>query len=288
VAFLTPQAALIRIIDPMEPPQGFERVEHEGAVLVLREGLAPALLEAGVADPVGLVEAQPTEHAGRGKLARVELEGGPALVRPLLRGGLLGKLIRRLSFDPWRSVAELAVSAEAAARGASVLDVLAAVTRRVGLGFQHGLVTREVTGARDLMGALKDARGRERAAALRAAGDAVRALHDAGVDHVDLNLKNVLLRPDGRALVIDLDRCRIGRLDLSWERRRSNLLRLLRSWVKLGSVHPGRVHPRDPLRLARAYARGDRELRRRLVRAGRGARFPLRRLLWRLFPPRIP
>ncbi|MGH7212086.1 MAG: lipopolysaccharide kinase InaA family protein, partial [Acetobacteraceae bacterium] len=42
------------------------------------------------------------------------------------------------------------------------------------------------------------------------AKEAVRALHDAGIEHADLNLKNILIAADAggaqvRALVIDLD-----------------------------------------------------------------------------------
>ncbi|MCO5171980.1 MAG: hypothetical protein M9894_37250 [Planctomycetes bacterium] len=268
----------------LEPPPGFTRVERAGAVLVVREGLADALVAAGIEDPEALVARSPAALVGRGRLARVDLgAAGRAIVRPLLRGGLLGKLVRRVSFDRARALTELRVSAEAAARGAVVLDVLAAVTRPTGLGWRHGLVTREVEGAIDLAAALAAyPGGRDRRRALRAAGAAVRRLHDAGVDHVDLNLKNVLLRPDGQALVIDLDRCRLGAGPAPAHVREENLVRLLRSWTKLGVQAPGRTRPRDPLALLRGYAPGDRALRRRLVAAGRAARFGCRRVVWRL------
>lgn len=268
----------------LEPPPGFTRVERAGAVLVVRDGLADALVAAGIDDPEALVARSPAPLVGRGRLARVDLgAAGRAIVRPLLRGGLLGKLVRRVSFDRARALSELRVSAEAAARGAVVLDVLAAVTRPTGLGWRHGLVTREVEGAVDLAHALAAfPAGRERRRALRAAGAAVRRLHDAGVDHVDLNLKNVLLRPDGQALVIDLDRCRLGPGPAPAPVREENLLRLLRSWTKLGVQAPGRTRPGDPLALLLAYAPDDRALRRRLVAAGRAARFGCRRVVWRL------
>ncbi|MBX3471389.1 MAG: hypothetical protein KF878_31350 [Planctomycetes bacterium] len=268
----------------LEPPPGFTRVERAGAVLVVRDGLADALVAAGIDDPEALVARSPAPLVGRGRLARVDLgAAGRAIVRPLLRGGLLGKLVRRVSFDRARALSELRVSAEAAARGAVVLDVLAAVTRPTGLGWRHGLVTREVEGAVDLAHALAAfPAGRERRRALRAAGAAVRRLHDAGVDHVDLNLKNVLLRPDGQALVIDLDRCRLGPGPAPAHVREGNLLRLLRSWTKLGVQAPGRTRPGDPLALLLAYAPDDRALRRRLVAAGRAARFGCRRVVWRL------
>ncbi len=271
-------------------PPGFERRAVDDAVVVARSDLIEALLAAGVDDPEGLARRAPSGHAGRGSLGRVELgAAGAAIVRPLVRGGLVGLLVRRRSLDAGRALAELRLCAEAGARGASVLEVLAAVTRRDGVGYTHGLVTREVVGARDLLAALRAGEGpRARARALAAAGRAVRRLHDAGVDHVDLNLKNVLLRPDGSALVLDLDRCRLAAGPASERVRVRNLLRLLRSWRKLAAAEPRSVQARDPLRFARAYARGERELLRRLVRAGRAARFPLHRLRWRLLPPRFP
>lgn len=274
----------------MQPPAGFTRVERDGAVVVVRSALEGVLLDAGIADPVGLVARAPSRLAGRGRLASVDLgPAGRAVVRPLLRGGALGWLVRRLalgglSLDRGRALAELVVSAEAAARGARVLDVLAAVTRPGPLGFTHGLVTREVEGARDLMAVLEREPAPARRAALLAAGRAVRRLHDAGVDHVDLNLKNILLAPDGEALVIDLDRCRLGQGPASDAVREANLLRLLRSWTKLGVRAPGAVRPRDPFLLLRGYApgRAERPRRRALVAAARArGGFGCRRVVWR-------
>lgn len=272
----------------VEPPEGFRTCQVDGATLILREGMADALLAAGVHDPESLVRRFPSAHRGRAALARLDLGGVGAIVRCLHRGGLFGKLVRRVSLDRTRALAELVVSARAAARGARVLEVLGAITRPAGLGWTHGLVTREVAGARDLLEVLRTTRGAARRAALRAAGESIARLHAAGVDHVDLNLKNVLLAPDGGALVIDLDRCRLaGEGPASWTVRERNLLRLLRSWHKLASVEPASVERRDPLRLLRAYAGEDRAARERLLAAGRRSTFPCRRLLWRLRPPRV-
>ncbi len=116
---------------------------------------------------------------------------------------------------------------------------------------------------------------------------------------MDLNVKNVLVAggpgvrgaeplagglgdlPQVRGVVIDLDR---GRADLDETARRRNLVRLLRSAVKL-SVRGGRLEPRDPFRFARAYARADRELRRSIVTWGRSALpwIRLRSFFWRVF-----
>ncbi|HBP23517.1 MAG TPA: hypothetical protein DEA08_37780 [Planctomycetes bacterium] len=270
-------------------PGGYERIEHGGARVVLRSDLREALLAAGVSDPAELIARQPaSDKAGRAALARVELEGvGPVLVRALTRGGLFGKLVRRLSWDPERAESELSVSATAAQQGANVPTVLAAVTRSVAGGYLHGLVSQELVGARDLVAVLREEQGRARSRALAAAGEAIRLLHEAGVDHVDLNLKNVLIDREGRGVVIDLDRCRIGADPVSEDTRRRNLLRLYRSWVKLSVAEPASVAAWDPLRLARAYARGERERLRALVDAGRAASFWSHRLRWSLFPPRF-
>ncbi|MEZ6187088.1 MAG: lipopolysaccharide kinase InaA family protein [Planctomycetota bacterium] len=271
----------------MELPPGYVELEVEGATLVIQDAVREALLAAGIHDPQALVARSPAAQRGRAALGAVELPDGRALVRPLTRGGALGKVVRRTSLDRERARRELLTSAGAAARGARVLEVLAAVTRKSGVGFEHAVVTREVPGARDLLAVLRAERGPARRRALREAGRAVRALHEAGVDHVDLNVKNVLFDAEGRALVIDLDRCALGPEAAPWPVRERNLLRLLRSWTKVGAADPDAIELRDPLRLAHGYAGEDRALRRRLRAAGAGERFPWRRLWWRLKPPRL-
>lgn len=281
----------------MQLPAGYQRFEVEGAVLVLHGEHSQPLLAAGVHDPAGLIARATGGPQGRTRLARVALgDSGTALVRCLHRGGLLGKLVRRLSFDPHRALAELLVSTGAAARGAHVLEVLGAVSRPERLGWVHGLITREVDGARDLQRVLRTTPpGADRTRALIAAGRAVARLHAAGVDHVDLNLKNVLLpraRDGGdgdHALVIDLDRCRIASGPASPAVVEGNLLRLLRSWHKLAAAEPAAVRPRDPLHFLRGYAPGPeaRARRRHLTALGRARRFFWRRLLWAVRPPRL-
>ncbi|HZU95820.1 MAG TPA: lipopolysaccharide kinase InaA family protein [Planctomycetota bacterium] len=266
----------------MDPPPGFVRLERDGAELVLLRGLEDALLALGIADPDALVARSPANGvAGRGALARLELPGGSALLRLYRRGGLLGKVVRRLSLDGERARAELALHARARERGAPVVEAVAAITRRRGAGFEHALATREVAGARDLQRVLGEARGRERRRALALAGEAVRALHDAGVEHADLNVKNVLVAGD-RAFVIDLDRGEL-REALDDEARRRNLIRLLRSALKL-RLREGTLESRDALRFARAYARGDRSLRSKLRGWGRAALpwIRLRSVAWKI------
>jgi len=79
-------------------------------------------------------------------------------------------------------------------------------------------------------------------------------MHDAGIVHADLNLKNLLVRDafdEPEAFVIDFDRARLaGRLGLG-ERMR-NLLRLDRSVLKWAASRRA-VSPLDRLRVLCIY-----------------------------------
>ena len=103
---------------------------------------------------------------------------------------------------------------------------------------------------------------------------AVRSMHDAGVDHVDLNLGNLLLAhgddDSPRCWIIDFDRARLGSRSLSFARRQRALRRLERSLVKRFGDAP----PLDRDQLYRVYAGEDAGLASRLEQGrGRGRDF---------------
>jgi tRNA A-37 threonylcarbamoyl transferase component Bud32 len=100
---------------------------------------------------------------------------------------------------------------------------------------------------------------RGRREALRAGGRAVRRLHDAGVLHPDLHVKNLLVpRGGGEALVLDLDGARVLPGGLSREDRAAQILRLDRSLVKMAFRAGARVPATDRRRLVLAYLGEDR------------------------------
>jgi tRNA A-37 threonylcarbamoyl transferase component Bud32 len=79
--------------------------------------------------------------------------------------------------------------------------------------------------------------------AWRAVGAAVAQLHQAGVEHADLNAHNLLLDAHGAVSVIDFDRGRL-RAPGIWVNR--NLRRLQRSLAKISRGLPaGRYSARD-------------------------------------------
>jgi hypothetical protein len=92
-------------------------------------------------------------------------------------------------------------------------------------------------------------------AALAAAARLIRRAHDAGLLHPDLNARNILLCPDGSAMVLDLDRAEL--LDeLSLSDRFAALARLYRSLHKLG-LAPDPVSDADWAIFYDAYAGDD-------------------------------
>jgi 3-deoxy-D-manno-octulosonic acid kinase len=217
---------------------------------------------------------------GRGAAPSVRLpNGATAVLRRYRHGGLLGGLTRSLLLGPARALSELAVTASAEGRGAPVPHVLCLVTWPIAGPFWSALIgTREEPRARELHTALlRAADARERLALVRAAGAAVRRLHDAGVEHRDLQFRNVLVAEESgapRIVVVDLDRARFWSEPMPVSRRAANLGRLARSAVKLGL--PGRAGGRRELAaFAGAYCAGDRALRRELRRRAGRERFKL-------------
>jgi tRNA A-37 threonylcarbamoyl transferase component Bud32 len=103
--------------------------------------------------------------------------------------------------------------------------------------YRGWLVTRRLTGARDFWAvAQAEDFAADKASWLEAAAGTVRAMHQCGIDHFDLNLKNILLRREAggaRAYIIDFDKSRVFNGAVPRGRGERNLARLKRSIEKL-------------------------------------------------------
>ena len=221
-----------------EVPEGFEKVAPgPGLTMLAARGFAHAGLASRILGPGG---GAPARHAGRAELRSLTLpDGGNALVRPYRHGGVLRRLTRdRFVSRPPRPFAELAVTAAARGRGVATVEVLAAlVAWGPGPWYRGCLVTRELEGARNLWDALQgDLSDEEKQSMLRRAGRSLRLMHEAGIDHRDLNLRNILVlrsAPCSEVYVIDFDTARLFPGPAPASRARRNLRRLLRSARKL-------------------------------------------------------
>jgi 3-deoxy-D-manno-octulosonic acid kinase len=209
--------------------------------------LAPLAAEFAAADPEQLPLAEGLlAHAGRGRLRRWSVAGQSICVRAYLRGGLFGSWWPRRRRSPGRLIEELALSAALDELGLPTPRALGGWAVRCAFGWELYLATVEVQGAADLAAVLSapsiDAEPpRTRRVLARSLGAFLRRLHDGGLDHPDLQPRNVLLRwPIGAAelepsampwWILDLDRASL-RPRLAAERRAASLARLWRWWIK--------------------------------------------------------
>ncbi len=249
--------------------------DESGACLLLaRPRHLPALVRAGLRDPATWDRACAAgAFGGRGRTGTIEVDPSLVLrVKRMRRGGITRGLWRDRFFGVRRLVANLTVPLAALRRGVATVEPIGLLVERGPLGLQRGwLATTDVTAASSLAERLASPTP-PASAELVLVLALIRGMHDRGVDHRDLNLGNVLLRPTPAGLVplvIDLDRARLHAGPLPFRLRARALCRLERSSVKLF----GRAPRRAGIDLRRvwyeAYAAGDPALAARLDRARR-------------------
>jgi 3-deoxy-D-manno-octulosonic acid kinase len=178
---------------------------------------------------------------GRGAAYAVETGAGTWVVRHYRRGGAVARLLgdRYARLGEARPLRELTASAAARSRGVPTPEVLAAVIYPAGAFYRADLATAYVPDSADLaettLGPARED-GPGRLQAWWAAGSLLRTAFDAGIEHADLNLRNILITrtADGvGALLLDLDRAIVHPGPVSAATRAALLRRLHRSRRKL-------------------------------------------------------
>ncbi len=202
-----------------------------------------------------------SEHVagGRGGVRFVATPAGRAVLRHYRRGGLVARVLGDrflwLGARRTRPLREFAVLAHAHALGLRVPRPVAARYVRQGAFYTADLATRAIEPARTLASLV--AHGEVGGFDWRALGRTIRAFHDAGVWHADLNAHNVLLDEAGTLWLLDFDRGWLGAPRDRW--RRANLARLERSLRKLGIARACADPERDTFAPLRAgYAKVGR------------------------------
>ncbi|MBR9988941.1 MAG: hypothetical protein KFH98_04250 [Gemmatimonadetes bacterium] len=134
---------------------------------------------------------------GRGAAYRMTLSGTDCIVRHYRRGGAVAHVLRDeyLRAGEPRPLRELHASIAARARGVDTPEVVAAIAYLAGPLYRADLATQFVPDSRDLAEVLfgSTANVAHREAAWRAAGAMLRTTFAAGVEHADLNLRNILI-----------------------------------------------------------------------------------------------
>lgn len=145
---------------------------------------------------------------GRGGARKLVLPGGKRVfLRQYLRGGLARYLVSDLYLlRPERPFRELVVTETARAAGCAVPTVLAVAVEEVGPFYRGWIVTEAIEDARPMIDLWLEEDEAGRRGLLGRVGATVRALHDAGVYHVDLTGHNVIVRADGGPVLLDFDR----------------------------------------------------------------------------------
>lgn len=153
-------------------------------------------------------------------------------LRPYRRGGLIARLSDAryvwTGLERTRAFREMRLTAELKQRGLPVPAPVAAGVWRHGPSYTATLITRLIPDVTALAERLPTATP----TLLKRVGHTVRRFHDAGLDHVDLNARNLLVDADDCVWLIDFDRCRL-RAPGRWQE--SNLARLARSLAKFGA-----------------------------------------------------
>ncbi len=189
----------------MKVLDGFRRIDVADGELWIAEDFEDGAERLGLTDQSrwnASIEAG--TRAGRGKIAHIEDAGRHLTLKQLRRGGLAARLWRDRFAARDRLIRNLSLPRAARQRGVATPAALALLVVGGPPGLWRGwLATETVVGGRDLGGLLLADGIRDRD--WRAALDAVRGLHDAGFEHPDLNLGNLLLDPAGRAWILDLD-----------------------------------------------------------------------------------
>lgn len=160
-----------------------------------------------------------TSLLGRAPVFVVRRGSSAWAVRRYTRGGAMASLLgdRYLRFGPTRPRMELAASRALRERGIPTPEIVAFATYEAGAFYRADLVTELVPDAMDLAEFLFLSTGDtpsddRRSEVLRASGELVRRLAEAGGYHRDLNAKNLLVprHDSGRAIfLLDLDGCRV-------------------------------------------------------------------------------
>ena len=185
---------------------------------------------------------------GRGAAWRVKLDGQVYVLRHYLRGGLMAPLLTDrylwLGLNRTRPMREWAVVSHALEHELMVPPVVAVRVERSGLFYRAAIMSRFIenrgTLASLLLNTSFDVNDWQQL------GQAISAMHQAGVDHADLNANNLLYTIDGKWCLLDFDKAVVRSRPDAWAQK--NLDRLLRSLRKikaLQEVHGGAFHFSD-------------------------------------------
>jgi 3-deoxy-D-manno-octulosonic acid kinase len=174
---------------------------------------------------------------GRNTAYFLRIEGFDLVLRHYWRGGLIGKVMGdrfgRVPARQSRAMREWDLLAWMRAHHLPVPQPIAARYSPSGLFYRADLVTRRIPNSRTLAEVVHE--GQTGVDIWRGVGHEIGRMHALGVDHTDLNCRNILIDTIGAVWLIDFDK---GRRTLPWAAAPRNLDRLYRSLEKERNRNP--------------------------------------------------
>jgi 3-deoxy-D-manno-octulosonic acid kinase len=277
-------------------PDGFSLMKVGRAELVIKDLHKDRLMGRKIHNPEALFRQHGDKARfmeGRGFLISLPMyeKGSERMViRHYEHGGIFRALTSDLFLGGSRPFRELSITEMARKAGLPTMEVLVAVKRPVFWPFYKGdLVSREIPNSTDLiqyLARLRKARGLKQLSKkrelIRQAGRLVRKMHEVGIYHSDLHLKNFVVEVKegtlGSLHIIDFDRATIIH-PLKSDKWFGNLLRLDRSvekWAAKGLP----ITRTDRLRFLKSYLGGEEERKASVRKYLKG--YLLRRMRYRL------
>jgi len=182
---------------------------------------------------------------GRGTSIFLKTPAGEAVWRHYHRGGLPGKFFKDQylwqgleTSRPWK---EMHLTQQLYDLGLPVPKPLAGAVKRQGLGYRADLITARIPGVVPLADFLPTAAEEQQKLALEAAAQVIKRFHQAGLNHTDLNPRNILVNPESLEVwLIDFDRCLLVPVDTNTAT--DNLFRLHRAFIKLDKQRANTWH----------------------------------------------
>jgi len=173
---------------------------------------------------------------GRGTSLFIKTPAGDAVWRHYHRGGLPGHLIKDsylwLGLEKTRAWQEFKLTAKLLTMGLPVPTPLAACVKPKGLFYSADLITLRIPNAQPLIDFLTTNDQQELSQLLEKVGQTVATFHAKGLNHVDLNPRNILVNPKlNQVWLIDFDRCQLTKPNTKLAA--SNIQRLTRAFFKL-------------------------------------------------------
>lgn len=176
---------------------------------------------------------------GRGTSLFINTPAGEAVWRHYQRGGLPGRFIKDSyiwqGLENTRAWQEFKLTAQLLEMGLPVPTPLAACVKRKGLVYSADLITLRIPNAQPLHDLLVNSDPLQPATLnllLQEVGKTVQAFHALGVNHTDLNPRNILVDSIlNKIWLIDFDRCQLTQPNPTLAN--NNIQRLERAFIKL-------------------------------------------------------